>query len=256
MGKPTLFDAMNAFRKLAQVKCFTTNEIALFYAILDTWNIGGRPEVVEQWAERTFILSGLKKNTLPTTRNKLIQQGVIFFQKKGKRGVPQYSLGALLGNDTPFQLLPKSGHKHGHKPRVNTGINPASYKEEDKSIIKPPTPKGESEVKLNYNQLEAQIVVKWNQLPPPIRKLRGQLTKSAHKVFLRRIKEDEFLADWEEAIDSIAFDPHCLGNNDRGWVATIDYFLRPETIGKLLSRKSGRDLKKKSTSSKPQFRTV
>lgn len=91
--------------------------------------------------------------------------------------------------------------------------------------------------------LESQIVEAWNKLPDPIRTVRGSIPKAHRQAFSARSKDPDFLADWQEAMESIRTDDHCLGRNERQWVATIGYFLKPDTVEKLLSRKAGREAK-------------
>lgn len=99
-------------------------------------------------------------------------------------------------------------------------------------------------------QLEKEIVNAWNELPDPIRPIRGKIPKASQAAFKARSKDPDFLADWKEAIESIKHDPHCLGQNKTSWVANIGYFLKPDAVGNLLSRKAGRTVKKVNGSSR------
>ncbi len=148
----TLFEAMQAFDSLSGAVAFTANEIALFYAILYSWNAARRPEMVQQWANTTCTKCALdEKNTLPNARNGLVQKGVIFFYKKSNRSVPHYSLNPLFHKENPFLLLisrsnggGNSSGKGGSKHRVNMEVNTASYQEkeqEEEEVKKPLTPK-------------------------------------------------------------------------------------------------------------------
>lgn len=149
---PTIFEAMQAFDSLTGAVVFTSNEIALFYAILSSWNAAHRPSVLQQWATTTCSKSGLnEKHTLPNARNGLVQKKVLFFNKNGSRGVPNYSLNALLGLPMPPSLLPKNGSKRGSKDGtksgskggVKAGVKAGSYEEKEKEKESPLTPKGE-----------------------------------------------------------------------------------------------------------------
>lgn len=154
MKEKTLFEAMQAFDALSGAVAFTTNEIALFYALLYSWNAAHRPAVLQQWADTTCSKCALeKKHAFPDARNGLVQKGVIFTGKTGNRGVPHYSLAALFKLPNPI-LLPnkgsKSGSKHGSKHRskggVNTGVKADSYEDKGKGKESPPiSPKGDNE---------------------------------------------------------------------------------------------------------------
>lgn len=49
-----------------------------------------------------------------------------------------------------------------------------------------------------------------------------------------RLKEPFFVANWQTAIDRARSSPFCCGHNDRKWVANIDWFLKPDTVVKLM----------------------
>ena len=101
-----LFSAMQAFDALSGAVAFTANEIALFYALLYSWNAARRPAVIQQWADTTCTKCALeKKHAFPDARNGLVQKGVLYYAKNGNRGVPHYSLNALFGLPKPI-LLP------------------------------------------------------------------------------------------------------------------------------------------------------
>lgn len=148
---------MTEFHNIAQAVAFTSHEIALFHALSHSWNVARRPAVIEQWAEITSRNAGLTKDTLASARNKLVQTGVLYFEKSGNRSVPRYSLNALFGLDSPFDTCElqrpsrskqpskddDDKHLHGDlqrlsrskqpsKCRVNHGVNAASYQVEGK----------------------------------------------------------------------------------------------------------------------------
>lgn len=129
----------------------------------------------------------------------------------------------------------------------NNGKKEKNVRKEELSFT-PPNPQGgevpgADDVKELAKKIEPLLVEAWNALPSPIRKVRGKVPSPCRRAFLARLKDPDWLADWEEALASIPDDPHCLGDNDRGWVATMEYFLRPDTVEKLLSRKAARDMK-------------
>lgn len=48
---------------------------------------------------------------------------------------------------------------------------------------------------------------------------------------------DRSLEEWARVVDRIAASGFCNGENDRGWVATFDWLLRPDTAAKVLEGK-------------------
>lgn len=75
----------------------------------------------------------------------------------------------------------------------------------------------------------------WNQIEglPKIRKL-----TSDRKTSLRaRLKEKDWRENWQEGVRKIAQSSFCRGKNNHGWVASVDWFLRPDTLTKVLEGK-------------------
>ena len=73
----------------------------------------------------------------------------------------------------------------------------------------------------------------WNRLTrPPLPRCR-HLTAARRAAARQRLKEYT-LADIEAAIARIAASPFCRGGGRRGWVAGIDFLLRPNTVARAL----------------------
>ena len=81
-----------------------------------------------------------------------------------------------------------------------------------------------------------QMMAMWNELAsrypclPAVRKLTTLRIKQA----ALRLSEIGGLEVWQEALEKIEISGHCLGNNDRGWVANFDFLLQPSSLTKLL----------------------
>jgi hypothetical protein len=52
-----------------------------------------------------------------------------------------------------------------------------------------------------------------------------------------RAADADWLAHWREALARAAASPFCTGGGDRGWRADVDWFLRPDTLNKILEGK-------------------
>lgn len=65
-----------------------------------------------------------------------------------------------------------------------------------------------------------------------------------------RMKDPYFRENYKSAIRRIAQSPFCCGENDRGWKATIDWFLKPDTITYVME---GKYDPKKSSAKKLKF---
>ena len=79
------------------------------------------------------------------------------------------------------------------------------------------------------------ILAIWNQVEG-ITKARA-MTKDRERSAKARIRESFFRDHWKEAIERIKASSFCRGQNDRGWKADIDWFLRPGTATKLIEGK-------------------
>jgi hypothetical protein len=49
-----------------------------------------------------------------------------------------------------------------------------------------------------------------------------------------RLREPFFVENWKAAIDKARNSPWCCGHNKTSWVANIDWFLRPDTVVRLM----------------------
>ena len=54
------------------------------------------------------------------------------------------------------------------------------------------------------------------------------------KAALARIKDGWWRENWRAAMAVVATDKFCNGDNDRGWLANIEWFVRPETALKMI----------------------
>jgi hypothetical protein len=52
-----------------------------------------------------------------------------------------------------------------------------------------------------------------------------------------RRKDPYFVANWQAAIDRICQSGFCIGQNDRGWKADFDWFLKPDTVARVMEGK-------------------
>lgn len=52
-----------------------------------------------------------------------------------------------------------------------------------------------------------------------------------------RMADPYWRENWRGALALMAGRAFCRGENDRGWVADLDFFLRPDTVTRLLEGK-------------------
>lgn len=82
------------------------------------------------------------------------------------------------------------------------------------------------------SDLEA-VVAAWNDLPRPFPKVRS-LNAARTKKLRTRLGDAVWSESWAAAIERIPTIPGLRGENDRGWIANIEWFIQPNTVDKLL----------------------
>ena len=60
------------------------------------------------------------------------------------------------------------------------------------------------------------------------------LSKTRARKLKQRLSEKEWQAQWRPAIEAIGTCPFLLGAGGQGWKATFDWFLRPDSVTKIL----------------------
>lgn len=80
-----------------------------------------------------------------------------------------------------------------------------------------------------------QVMVTWNGMAMEAKLPLVKAFGDKRLVELEKRKRDKhWLEHWEEAIKMIPKQKFLLGINNRGWQATMDWFLRPESVNRIL----------------------
>jgi len=74
------------------------------------------------------------------------------------------------------------------------------------------------------------IIGYWNNTTGQKNRTTPRRTKAARA----RWKDEHFRKHWEEAVRRVAASRFCMGQNDRNWLASIDWFLRPDTVTRIM----------------------
>jgi hypothetical protein len=64
-----------------------------------------------------------------------------------------------------------------------------------------------------------------------------KITAIRRKAFCARAADPDWLADVPAALERVKASSFCCGRNDRSWRADLDWFLRPDTLTKILEGK-------------------
>ena len=92
------------------------------------------------------------------------------------------------------------------------------------------------------------VITKWNSLGEPFPKVL-KLTDGRSRTIKTRLADKWWSDHWLLALDILKTLDFCKGKNDRGWVADLEFFLRPDSVPKILEGKYGA---KATPASKPR----
>lgn len=65
------------------------------------------------------------------------------------------------------------------------------------------------------------------------------MTATRSKAFRTRLKDPAWRASWRRALEQAGQSPFLRGENDRGWKMDLDFFLRPDSVAKIIEGKYG-----------------
>jgi hypothetical protein len=87
----------------------------------------------------------------------------------------------------------------------------------------------------SFNLIADHVVAAWHAASrlPRIRNLNDR----RKRALVARTKDPFFVEHYQEAIAKMSESKFCLGENDRGWKADFDFFLKPGVIEKVLEGK-------------------
>jgi hypothetical protein len=77
------------------------------------------------------------------------------------------------------------------------------------------------------------VVDAWNSLGPPFPSVRG-LSEKRRRALRSRLADPDWRSSWRDALARLPTSRFLRGENDRGWRANIDWFLRPDSVTKIL----------------------
>lgn len=97
--------------------------------------------------------------------------------------------------------------------------------------VPPPAAKKESKSGTAGQKISAV----WNSFPNLI-KIQN-VGSSRLKHLQARAKDPFFVQNWEEGIKRVAESDFCTGKNERAWVATFDWFIRPDSLVRIMEGK-------------------
>lgn len=108
-------------------------------------------------------------------------------------------------------------------------------KEGEESGTGKPVPPPAPPKKPNTGTAGQKITAVWNSFPklPKIQ----NIGTSRLKALQARARDQFFVQNWEEGIKRVAESDFCTGKNERAWVATFDWFIRPDSLVRIMEGK-------------------
>lgn len=154
------------------------------------------------------------------------------FKEKPNKKIPKHTDDQLAENPGPAQGKPEAdpGPAQGQPPlNVGSGIldqGSGILNKEKKRVVgfAATTPPAFEEIRAAWNAMAEAARL------PTCR----SLTKSRKAAIKSRISDPDWRDNWKQAMDAIPKRPFFLGQNKRQWQITFDFFLKPDTVTKIL----------------------
>ena len=136
-----------------------------------------------------------------------------------------FSLGSPVGSQTVSQVVSQAEPKPNPEKRQPETIN---HKPEPENTNTPPNPQ-------RGLSLRDEVLARWNSIDGVSHA--KSMTASRAKALASRSKEPAWVENWQAAAEKVAASSFCRGGGSTGWVADLDWFLRPDTVMKILEGK-------------------
>lgn len=195
---------------------------------------------VTYWNEQLMPLCGFaSKGRLVRARERAVAAGWLHYEP-GAKGQPgrywcqipesQQSLTDGPCDESLPDSVPLSNGKRTANGRNADGKRTANGPHSTLTLI--PVPEGAADAA--DASLESDFIKRWNSAG--LVHCRS-ITATRRKALRARLKAPDWLRDWPAAIERASRSAFCRGENDRGWRADIDWFLRPDTLTRILEGK-------------------
>ncbi|WP_437188296.1 hypothetical protein SH668x_001734 [Planctomicrobium sp. SH668] len=204
------------------------------------------------------VLGISQQKTLIRIRKTLIDAGWLHYEEggKGKAGrywvlIPQEAIGiddqpSDEGDSMPVALSEiqrngnqedKSSTAHCHSNGKRSGSDRHNHSTLSQTPPLIPTPLEEGEKPPPPPTKEFQDVVDaWNNLPAPFPKC-SKISGKRKAALKSRLSDRDWRESWPAALARLPISPFLRGENERGWVADVDFFLKTDSVTKILEGK-------------------
>jgi hypothetical protein len=87
------------------------------------------------------------------------------------------------------------------------------------------------------NAVPHPVIQAWNDMASECGLPKAQSTKKRMAALKVRMNEAPFQDGWKESIAKIPSSKFLTGDNDRGWRADLDWFLKPDSVVRIIEGK-------------------
>lgn len=243
--------AMKLIRLLA--KTCAAQEIgptgyALVSIIVTTEDAAGYRRAVTFFDGQLCPILGVdSQKSLAAARRRCVEAGWLHYEPggKGRPGrywatLPDHAEGiddhpTDEGDESPDEMRRKIYVESGNEK----GIKTEAKGNETGNILPIPIPRPIPEEKrapsADPPSLESELIQTWNGIGGIVHV--HKMTDRRKRSLKARLTDEDFAVNWRPALVRIAKSSFCRGMNERGWRADLDWFLRPDTITKILEGK-------------------
>lgn len=132
-----------------------------------------------------------------------------------------------LETDSPAESAGVPARSAG-TPAYRTGITEQDITEQDKDTT-PHNKRGGDAAAVQ------SVVDAWNKIEG-VRNVRGIAGKRG-KAIKARLADPDWRDNWQTALERVSRSSFCKGGGDQGWVADLDWFMKPDTLTKIMEGK-------------------
>ena len=95
---------------------------------------------------------------------------------------------------------------------------------------------GQDRTRQDNKKAAQEVFNAWNSLGPPFSRI-VKITPKRLRCCQNRLADDWWRENWRKALGIVKASPFCRGENERGWTADIEFFLRPDSVAKAIEGK-------------------
>lgn len=153
---------------------------------------------------------------------------------KANRRQPEANDEQTEANGSNLLQLAKQPEANDRTPAPAPAPAPAPN-EEDMSAGADPSPEIAKPEKAEAPKGLTRLITLWNAIPD-VQHCR-EATSKRITAYRQRSRNDHWMTSVAGALTKISESDFCRGKNDRGWLADIDWFLKPDTATKIMEGK-------------------